>query len=51
MVVYLLLIRPQQQERKKQQEMMSSLRKGNHVVLVSGVYSGEIVDIRTTLYW
>ncbi len=44
-VAYLLLIRPQQQERKKQQEMMSSLRKGNHVVLVSGVY-GEIVDIK-----
>lgn len=44
-VAYLLLIRPQQQEKKKQQEMMSSLRKGNHVVLVSGVY-GEIVDIK-----
>jgi len=44
-VAYFILIRPQQQEKKKQQEMMNSLRKGNHVILVSGVY-GEIVDVK-----
>ncbi|NPV80094.1 MAG: preprotein translocase subunit YajC [Firmicutes bacterium] len=44
-VFYFMLIRPQQIQQKKRQEMLASLRKGNHVVTVGGIY-GEIVDIK-----
>ncbi len=44
-VFYFFLIRPQQTQQKKRREMLSSLRKGNHVVTVGGIY-GQIVDVK-----
>lgn len=43
-IFYFLLIRPQQKQQKQRQEMLRSLRKGNRVVTVGGIY-GEIVAI------
>ncbi|BAS28470.1 preprotein translocase subunit YajC [Limnochorda pilosa] len=43
-IFYFLLIRPQQQQQKKRNEMLRSLRKGNRVVTVGGIF-GEIVGI------
>lgn len=42
---YFLLMRPQQQQQRKRQEMLASLRKGNHVITLGGIY-GEIVEVR-----
>jgi preprotein translocase subunit YajC len=44
-VFYFFLIRPQQTQQKKRQEMLNSLRKGNTVVTVGGIY-GQIVDVK-----
>ncbi len=44
-VFYFLLIRPQQVQQRKRREMLSSLRKGNHVVTVGGIYA-QIVDVK-----
>lgn len=44
-IFYFMLIRPQQAQQKKRNQMLASLRKGNHVVTVGGIF-GEIVDIK-----
>ena len=44
-VFYFFLIRPQQAQQKKRQEMLNSLRKGNTVVTIGGIY-GQIVDVK-----
>lgn len=44
-VFYFFLIRPQQIQQKKRREMLNSLRKGNHVITVGGIY-GQIVDVK-----
>ncbi|MEW6226717.1 MAG: preprotein translocase subunit YajC [Bacillota bacterium] len=44
-VFYFLLIRPQQTQQKKRREMLNSLRKGNHVITVGGIYA-QIVDVK-----
>jgi preprotein translocase subunit YajC len=41
---YFLMIRPQQQRMKKHQEMLGGLKRGDSVVLSSGVY-GKIVRV------
>ena len=41
---YFLMIRPQQQRMKKHQEMLSGLKRGDSIVLSSGVY-GKIVRV------
>jgi preprotein translocase subunit YajC len=41
---YFLMIRPQQQRMKKHQELLASLKRGDNVVLSSGVY-GKIVRV------
>ena len=37
-IVYFLMIRPQQQQRKKHEEMIESLKRGDHIILQSGLY-------------
>jgi preprotein translocase subunit YajC len=44
-VFYFFLIRPQQTRQKKRQEMLDSLRKGNTVVTMGGIF-GQIVDVK-----
>lgn len=41
---YFLMIRPQQQRMKKHQEMLGGLKRGDSIVLSSGVY-GKIVRV------
>lgn len=41
---YFLMIRPQQRRMKKHQELLSSLKRGDNIVLSSGVY-GKIVRV------
>ena len=41
---YFLMIRPQQRRMKQHQEMLSGLKRGDNVVLSSGVY-GKIVRV------
>ena len=41
---YFLMIRPQQQRMKKHQEMLSGLKRGDNIVLSSGVF-GKIVRV------
>ena len=43
-VFYFLLIRPQQKHQKKRQELLRSLKKGDRVVTIGGLY-GMIKDI------
>lgn len=44
-VFYFFLIRPQQTQQKKRQEMLNSLRKGNTVITIGGIY-GQIVEVK-----
>ena len=44
-IIYFLLIRPQQKEQAKHRTMVESLRQGDEVVTVGGVY-GKIVTIQ-----
>lgn len=44
-VFYFFLIRPQQAQQKKRREMLDSLRKGNTVITIGGIY-GQIVDVK-----
>ncbi len=37
-IFYFMLIRPQQTQQKKRKEMLSSLRKGDRVVSIGGIY-------------
>lgn len=43
-VFYFLLIRPQQKQRKNRQDMLGSLKKGDRVVTIGGIY-GLIKEI------
>lgn len=42
---YFMLIRPQKQQQKKRQEMLDSLRVGDKVLTVGGIY-GTIKEVR-----
>lgn len=44
-IVYFLMIRPQTKKAKQQREMISSLKKGDKVVTVGGVY-GTISSVK-----
>lgn len=44
-VFYFFLIRPQQTQQKKRQEMLNSLRKGNTVITIGGIY-GQIAEVK-----
>jgi preprotein translocase subunit YajC len=44
-VMYFLIIRPQQQQQKKQQELINQLKKGDDVVLQSGIF-GKVYEVR-----
>ncbi len=46
-VFYFLLIRPQQKQQKKRKEMLASLKKGDKVITIGGVY-GTIKELRDT---
>lgn len=39
LVMYLVVIRPQQKQQKKHQELIASLKKGDEIVLSSGIYA------------
>lgn len=43
-ILYFVLIRPQQKQQKKHQELVSSLKKGDEVVLSSGII-GRIFSV------
>lgn len=44
-IFYFLLIRPQQTQQKKRREMLASLKKGDRVVSIGGIY-GMIKEIK-----
>ena len=44
-VVYFMLIRPQQKQQKERQELLDSLKKGDRVVTIGGIY-GELTDLK-----
>ena len=44
LVMWLFMIRPQRKQQKQLQEFRNSLRKGDKVVTVGGIY-GEIVEV------
>ncbi len=47
-VFYFLLIRPQQKQQKARKEMLSSLKKGDRVVTIGGIY-GIIKELDDTV--
>lgn len=47
-LMYFLLIRPQQVQQRKRREMLANLRKGDRVILYSGII-GTIKDIKEDL--
>ena len=44
LVFYFLLIRPQEKKRKEQETMVDSIKKGDSVVLSSGIY-GKVIKL------
>lgn len=44
-IFYFLLIRPQQIQQKKRREMLASLKKGDRVISIGGIY-GMIKEIK-----
>lgn len=50
-VFYFILYRPQKKEQKKRAEMLSSLKKGDKVVTIGGMYGviTAITDTKVTL--
>jgi preprotein translocase subunit YajC len=46
-VFYFLLIRPQQKQQKKRKEMLASLKKGDKIITIGGIY-GTIKELRDT---
>ena len=44
-IFYFLLIRPQQIQQKKRSEMLASLKKGDRVISIGGIY-GMIKEIK-----
>jgi preprotein translocase subunit YajC len=49
-IMYFLMIRPQQKQAKQQQAMLSTLRKGDEVVLQSGLW-GKVHTIEEKVVW
>ena len=43
--MYLLLIRPQRQQQRRQAEMIDSLKPGDEVITVGGIY-GDITEVQ-----
>lgn len=43
-ILYFVMIRPQQKQAKKQQELLASLKKGDEVILSSGIF-GRIYSV------
>ena len=48
-IFYFILIRPQQQRQKKHKEMLESLKVGDKVVTIGGIY-GVIRDIKGDVF-
>lgn len=47
-IFYFLLYRPQKKEQRRRKAMLESLKKGNRVMTIGGIY-GEITDIKETI--
>ena len=45
-MMYLLLIRPQRQQQRRQQEMLDSLKVGDEVITVGGIY-GDVTEVQS----
>jgi len=48
-IFYFILIRPQQQRQKKHKEMLDSLKIGDKVITIGGIY-GIIRDIKGDIF-
>jgi len=48
-IFYFILIRPQQQRQKKHKEMLESLKIGDKVITIGGIY-GVIRDIKGDVF-
>ncbi|MBN2395853.1 MAG: preprotein translocase subunit YajC [Candidatus Atribacteria bacterium] len=48
-IFYFILIRPQQQKQKKHKEMLDSLKIGDKVITIGGIY-GVIRDIKGDVF-
>ncbi len=48
-IFYFILIRPQQQRQKKHKEMLESLKVGDKVITIGGIY-GVIRDIKGDVF-
>ena len=48
-IFYFILIRPQQQRQKKHKEMLESLKVGDKIVTIGGIY-GVIRDIKGDVF-
>ncbi|MFW6148312.1 MAG: preprotein translocase subunit YajC [Atribacterota bacterium] len=48
-IFYFILIRPQQQRQKKHKEMLESLKVGDKVITIGGIY-GVIRDIKGEVF-
>lgn len=48
-IFYFILIRPQQQRQKKQKEMLDSLKVGDKVITIGGIY-GIIREIKGDVF-
>ena len=48
-VMYFIMIRPQQKREKERQAMISELKKGDRVLLMSGMY-GRVVKTGETVF-
>ena len=46
-IMYFLMIRPQQQQRKKHEEMVSHIKRGDRVILQSGLH-GKVTHVGDT---
>ncbi|NLJ74629.1 MAG: preprotein translocase subunit YajC [Firmicutes bacterium] len=44
-MVYFMIIRPQQKQQKERQELLDSLKKGDRVVTIGGIY-GELTNLK-----
>lgn len=44
-IIYFLMIRPQSKKAKEQKNMLSSLKKGDKIVTIGGIY-GKIAEVK-----
>jgi len=44
-IFYFLLYRPQKKQQKRRKEMLDSLKKGNRVMTIGGIY-GQITELK-----